>query len=155
MKAVREHIVNLLKADSAHVNFDAAIKDLPRELRGKRPKGAERSPWELLEHIRITQSDILEFTRDPKHVSPDFPAGYWPVSPEPPDAKAWDKSVAAFQADLESMSRLIADESIDLTAPIAHGDGQTVLREALLLADHTAYHLGQLVLVRRLLGAWG
>lgn len=154
-KALRQHVLHLLKADSAHVDFDAAVKNVPRELPGKRPPGAYYSLWEVLEHMRITQWDILEFTRNPKHVSPDFPGGYWPGSPTPPDAKAWDKSVAAYHADLKAMADLVADESIDLFAPIAHGEGQTVLREALLLADHNAYHLGQLVLLRRLLGAWG
>jgi DinB superfamily len=154
-KAIREHVVNLLKADSAHADFDAAVKNLPPDVHAKRPKGAQHSPWEILEHLRITQWDILEFTRDPKHVSPEFPAGYWPASPEPPDAKAWDKSVAAFRKDLKAMCDLVADEKNSLTARIPHGDGQTLLREALLLADHTAYHLGQLILVRRLLRAWG
>lgn len=153
-KALREHVLNLLKADTAHATFEAAVKNLPAETRGKKPKGAEHSPWELLEHLRIAQWDIVEFTRDPKHKSPEFPSGYWPTSAAPPDAKAWEKSVAAFRADLKAMQRLVADESTDLLAPLPHGDGQTVLREALLLADHNAYHIGQLVLLRRLLGEW-
>ena len=153
-KSLREHVVNLLKGGSAHVSFDNAIKDLPADFRGKRPKGAEHSPWELLEHTRIALWDILEFTRNPKHVSPEFPAGYWPASPAPPDAKAWDKSVNAFRADLKALADLVADERTDLLAPLVHGDGQTVLREALVAADHNAYHLGELVLLRRLLGAW-
>jgi hypothetical protein len=153
-KALREHVVNLLNADSAHASFDAAVKNLSAESRGKKPKGAEHTPWQLLEHLRIAQWDIVEFTRNPKHKSPDFPAGYWPVSAEPPDAKAWDKSVASFRADLKTMEKIVADESTDLLAPLAHGDGQTVLREALLLADHNAYHIGQLILLRRLLDEW-
>ncbi len=104
--------------------------------------------------MRIAQWDILEFARNPKHKSPEFPKGYWPEAPTPPNEKAWQKSVNAFRADLKAMTELVANESTDLFAKIPHGDGQTVLREALLLADHNAYHLGQLVLVRRLLGAW-
>lgn len=152
MKTLREHVSHLLQADSAHADFLAAVKDLAPALREKRPPGAPHSPWELLEHMRITQWDILEFTRNPAHVSPSFPEGYWP---QPHDPKCWDESVAAFQADMKAMTAIVADESVDLLAPIPHGSGQTVLREALLLADHNAYHIGQLVLLRRLLDAWG
>jgi hypothetical protein len=152
--SLRQHVVNLLTGGHAHADFDKATQDLPVELRGKRPKGAEHSPWEILEHLRIAQWDILEFSRDPKHKSPDFPSGYWPATPAPPDEKAWDKSVRAFRKELKAMCALVADESTDLFAKIPHGDGQTILREALLIADHNAYHLGQLVLLRRLLGAW-
>ena len=153
-KALREHVLYLLTDGGAHLSFDAAIKDLPPALRGKRPPGAEHSPWELVEHMRIAQWDILEFTRSPKHKSPDFPKGYWPAAQAPSGEEAWKKSISAFRADLKAMTELVAKESTDLLAKIPHGDGQTVLREALLLADHNAYHLGQLVLVRRLLGAW-
>jgi hypothetical protein len=153
-KLLREHLVKLLTGGDAHADFDAAIEDLPAELRGKRPPGAEHSPWELLEHLRIAQSDILEFSRNAKHKSPEWPKGYWPAKPAPPDKDAWEKSVRAFRHDLKAMSDLVSDEKTDLFAPIPHGDGQTILREALLTADHNAYHLGQLVLVRRLLGAW-
>ncbi|HMF78354.1 MAG TPA: DinB family protein [Bryobacteraceae bacterium] len=153
-KALRDHLLYLLEDHGAHADFDQAVKDMPVHLRGKRPEGIPHSPWELLEHLRITQWDILEFSRNPKHVSPEWPAGYWPPSPEPPDENAWEKSAAAFRADLKAMAKLVANKSTDLFARIPHGDGQTILREALLLADHNAYHLGQLVLVRRLLGAW-
>jgi hypothetical protein len=153
-KSLREHVLNLLKGDGAHADFEAAVKDLPGSLQGKRPKGAEHSPWEVLEHLRIAQWDILEFTRKAKHVSPEFPKGYWPSTQAPPNEKAWDKSVDAFRSDLKAMSDLIANESADLLAPIPHAEGKTILREALLLADHNAYHLGELVLLRRLLGAW-
>jgi hypothetical protein len=153
-KALRKHLLFLLKEEGAHQGFDAVVKDLPAELRGKRPKGAAHSPWELLEHLRIAQWDIVEFTRDAKHVSPKFPDGYWPGDAAPPNGKAWDKSVAAFRTDLKVMTDMVADESVDLFAKIAHGDGQTVLRQALLLADHNAYHLGEMVVLRRLLGAW-
>ena len=153
--ALRKHLVDLLTGENAHASFEAAVKNLPEKARGTRPKGAEHSPWEVLEHLRIAQWDILEFTRNPKHVSPEFPSGYWPRSPEPSDAKAWDKSVAAFRADLKAMAGLIADESVALFAPLPHGTGQTPLREALVLADHNAYHIGEMVLLRRVLGAWG
>ena len=153
-KAVREHVLKLLAGGQAHATFEAAVTGLPAGLRGKRPKGVEHSPWEILEHLRITQHDILEFSRDARHVSPEWPSGYWPKSKTPPNDKAWAKSVRAFAADMEAMRKLVAADSTDLYAPIPHGDGQTILREALLMADHNAYHIGELVLVRRLLGAW-
>jgi uncharacterized damage-inducible protein DinB len=153
-KALREHLLYLLRGGGAHLNFDAAVADLPPELRGARPPGVPHTPWRLLEHLRIAQWDILEFSRNPKHVSPKFPEGYWPDGDAPPDAAAWDRSVAAFRADLQAMQDLVADPSTDLFARIPHGEGQTLLREALLVADHNAYHLGQLVVVRRALGAW-
>jgi len=151
---LREHVANLLTSGHAHADFEAAIKNLPVELQGKRPKGAEHSLWELLEHMRIAQWDILEFSRDAKHKSPKFPDGYWPKSKAPADEKAWNKSVRGFRRDLKEFSALVRDESTDLFARIPHGDGQTILREALLAADHNAYHIGQFVMVRRLLGAW-
>lgn len=152
--ALREHLVSLLTGSHAHVSFEDAIKGLPVALRGKRPKGGLHSPWEIVEHLRIAQWDILQFSRDAKHKSPEWPVGYWPRKAAPPDDKAWDRSVRAFRKDLKAMSSLIADETTDLVAKIPHGDGQTILREALLTADHNAYHIGELVLVRRLLGAW-
>ena len=154
-KALRQHVVNLLRGGHAHTDFDTAIKNLPAALRGNRPKGAEHSPWEILEHLRIAQWDILEFSRNPKHKSPDWPSEYWPSSPMPPDDKAWDKSVRAFRKYLNAVCALVEDPEIELFRKIPHGDGQTILREALLVADHNAYHLGELVLARRLLGAWG
>jgi len=151
---LRQHLLDLLAGGRAHATFDAAVKNLPVALRGKRPRGAEHSPWEVLEHLRIAQWDILEFSRNAAHQSPAWPRGYWPVTPAPPGKSAWDKSVRAFRRDLKAMCDLVADPSTDLYARIPHGDGQTILREALLVADHNAYHLGELVLVRRLLGAW-
>ena len=153
-KVLRENLVSLLKGDNAHVNFEDALKDFPAELRGKTPKGAPHSPWEELEHLRIAQWDILEFTVNPNHKSPDFPSGYWPTTEAPPDAKAWDRAVNRFCEDLKALCELIENERTDLFAKIPHGDGQTVLREVLVAADHNAYHLGQLVLLRRMLGAW-
>jgi hypothetical protein len=152
--SLREHLLYLLRDGGAHLDFEKAIAGLPQELRGAKPSGMPHSPWRLLEHMRIAQWDILEFSRNPRHVSPPFPAGYWPQGDAPPDAGAWDRSVAAFRADLRAMQGLVADPACDLFAPFPHGEGQTLLREALLVADHNAYHLGQLVVLRRLLGAW-
>jgi hypothetical protein len=136
------------------LNFEQAVADLPEKLRGAKVGGVPHTPWRLLEHMRIAQWDILEFSRNAKHVSPDFPNGYWPPGDAPLDAAAWDQSVAAFRADLQAMIDLVTDPAIDLFARIPHGNGQTILREALLVADHNAYHLGQLVFLRRCLGAW-
>lgn len=152
--ALRKQLVENLRGSNAHADFADSIKDFPSEVRGKRPKGAPHSPWEVLEHLRIAQSDILEFSRDANHKSPKWPEGYWPASPEPPDNKAWDRSVHQFCQDNDALCKLVENESNDLFANIPHGDGQTLLREALLAADHNAYHLGQLVLLRRTLGAW-
>jgi DinB superfamily len=153
-RQLREHVNYLLGGGGAHVAFQPAVADLPARLRGVRPAGVPHSPWRLVEHMRIAQWDILEFSRNPKHVSPDFPDGYWPDGDAPPDKNAWNQSVRRFRADLKAMQDLVADTSVDLLAPIPHGDGQTILREALLVADHNAYHIGQLVIVRRALGAW-
>lgn len=153
-RSLRDHLLYLLEDGGAHVGFEKTVAGLAPGLRGARPEGVPHSPWQLVEHLRIAQWDILEFSRDPDHVSPPWPEGYWPDSEAPPDDRAWDASLAAFRADLEAMKALVADPSSDLYTPFPHGDGQTLLREALLVADHNAYHLGQLVLVRRLLGAW-
>jgi hypothetical protein len=153
-KRLREHVRSLLLGRDAHVDWKTALSGIPPKLRGVRPDGMPYSAWELLEHMRIAQWDILEFSRDAKHVSPDWPAGCWPASPSPPNAKTWEKSLKSFARDLAAMKKLVANPKTDLFARIPHGTGQTILREALLVADHTAYHLGQVVLVRRLLGAW-
>jgi DinB superfamily len=152
--SLSEHLLELLSGGHAHLNFEKAIADLPVKLRGARPPGLPHTPWRLLEHMRIAQWDILRFSVDPKHVSPEFPVGYWPSGDSPPDRAAWERSVALFRADLQSIQDLVANPDTDLFKPIGHGQGQTILREALLVADHNAYHLGQLVTVRRLLGAW-
>jgi hypothetical protein len=153
-RTLRDHLLYLLRGEGAHLDFEAAIADLPAELRGSKPAGLPHTAWRLLEHMRIAQWDILEFSRNPQHVSPKFPDGYWPKGDAPPEASAWDRSVAGFRADLRAMQELVANPATDLFAPIPHGQGQTILREALLVADHNAYHLGQLVTIRRLLGAW-
>jgi hypothetical protein len=152
--ALREHVVALLEGGDAHVRFEEAVADWPTELRGAKPSGQPFTPWRVLEHIRISQWDIVEFTQSPTHVSPKWPRGYWPADDTPPDARAWDQSVAQVIRDRQAMQRLVTDPGTDLLARLPQGTGQTVLREALVLADHNAYHLGQLVLLRRLLGAW-
>jgi len=136
------------------VGFDNVVRGWPVPLRGVKPAGAPHTPWQLLEHMRIAQWDILEFSRNPKHVSPDFPAGYWPKTEAPASKAAWDKSIATFRADLKEMKKLVKHPKTDLYARIPHGEGQTILREALLIVDHNAYHLGQLAMIRKLLGAW-
>ncbi len=152
--ALRQHVLDLLRSKHAHVDFDAAVANFPSHLRGTKPKGAEYSAWQLLEHLRIAQWDILEFSRSAKHVSPKWPEGYWPKTEKPPSPAAWNNSIRRFRADLIALAKLVADKKNDLFARIPHGDGQTLLREALLVADHNAYHIGQIVLLRRLLGAW-
>jgi hypothetical protein len=151
---IREQVVGLLQGGHAHVTFAAAVKDFPAKFRGVKPAGAPHSAWQILEHIRIALWDILEFSRDPKHVSPSWPEGYWPNSEKPPSDTAWKKSIASVQRDLTAMQKLVANPRTDLNAKIPHGTGQTILRQALLVADHNSYHLGQLVLLRRLIGAW-
>jgi hypothetical protein len=154
LESLRKHLLNLLEGRGAHADFDAAIADFPTELRRAKPnQQTPHTAWQLVEHLRIAQSDILEFSRNPKHVSPSWPDGYWPQH-EAPDAGAWDRSVEQFLADLKAMRDLIADPNTDLFAPFPHGEGQTLLREALLVADHNAYHIGQLVLLRKQLGNW-
>jgi hypothetical protein len=153
-KALREHVLSLLAGGNAHLDWKAAFKKIPPKLRGVRPAGLPYSIWELLEHMRIAQWDIYEFSRNAKHVSPEWPAGYWPKTPAPPSAKSWDKSLKSFNQDLAAMKKLVENPKTDLFARIPHGTGQTILREALLVADHNAYHLGQVLTVRRLLGTW-
>lgn len=151
-KALRDHLLYLLRGGGAHVDFESAIGDFPVELINRRVEHIPYTPWQLLEHMRIAQWDILEFSRNADHVSPPWPAGYWPSDDAVPDEEAWGKSVEAFRADLKAMENLVEDPSTDLFAPIAHGNGQTTLREALLVADHNSYHLGTLVTIKRLLG---
>jgi hypothetical protein len=154
LKSLRKHLVELLAKGGAHASFEDAVKDVAEAARGKVPEGAAHSLWELLEHIRIAQWDILKFSKDAKHESPKFPKGYWPKTPAPPNAKAWDKSVKAFLADRDEMCKLIEKKSTDLFAEIPHGKGETFLREVLLAADHNSYTVGEIVLTRRLLGVW-
>ena len=152
--SLREQLIKLLDWQDAHVNFDAAVEGIPPALQGVRPEGLPYSPWELLEHMRLTQSDILSFCRNPDYKPPKWPDEYWPKSTSPPMPNDWEESIDAFRADRHSLQSLIADPTLDLYAEIPHGDGQTYLREVLLVADHSAYHVGELVAVRRLHGLW-
>ncbi len=152
--SLREHLLELLTGGHAHAKFEDAVDDLSEKLRGAKPANFPHSPWMLLEHLRIAQWDILEFSRNEKHKSPKWPEGYWPKTEAPPSEEAWTKSVKQFESDLNAMKDLVKDPKTDLFAKIPWGDGQTILREALMLADHNAYHIAQLVDVRRLLGAW-
>jgi hypothetical protein len=147
----RKHLLDLLRMKGAHLDFDEAVAGFPVELRGKKPKGAPHTPWQLLEHLRIAQWDILDFSRNPDYQEMKWPDDYWPKTEAPPDSAAWDQSIEQFRNDLKAMEKLISDPSFDLAARIPHGTGQTLLREALLMADHNAYHLGQLVFVRKML----
>ena len=153
-KQLRQQLSKVLDWHEAHADFSASVADFPAELHGRVPEGLPYSAWQLLEHIRLALWDIVEFSRDARHKSPEWPEGYWPKVAAPPDTTAWDKSVKAIQDHLEEMRELVNDPKRDLFAPIPHGSGQTLLRQALLTADHNAYHLGQLVLVRKALGAW-
>jgi hypothetical protein len=150
---LRQHLVALLDGKGAHISFEGAVADFPASLRGLKPPGAPHTAWQLLEHLRLAQWDILEFSRNPKHQSPAWPGGYWPATKAPPNEHAWDESVRKYNADLKAMQALIADEKNDLYDLLPHGDGQTLLREALVLADHDSYHLGQLMYLRKQLEA--
>src|SRR5689334_5514572 len=148
---LRSHVLALLKMEGAHLAFDEALKNFPPALRGKKPRGAPHTAWQLLEHMRLAQEDILDFSRNPGYIDKQFPDDYWPAADAPPNEHAWAKSVKSFQEDLKQMQELVADTKHDLLAKIPHGTGQTLLREALLVADHNAYHLGQLMFLRKLL----
>lgn len=151
--SLRQHVLDLLDGQQAHQNFDYIVSGMMPTIRGKRPPQVPYSPWELLEHMRVAQHDILEFCRNPNYEQPSWPDDYWPSTPAPPSRAAWSESAEAFRADLSEIKAMVRGVD-DLYAEIPHGSGQTYLREALLVADHNAYHLGQLVTVRRLLGAW-
>lgn len=152
--ALRTHVLRVLESKDAHVDFEAAIEGIPPELRGTQARGLPYSAWQLLEHMRIAQHDILDFCRNAAYAEMKWPDDYWPKSAAPPNTAAWEQSVAAFRRDREALKQLVADPNVNLFAKIPHGTGQTYLREALLVADHNAYHLGQLVTVRRLLDMW-
>ena len=151
IESLREHLLNLLSGAWAHMEFDQAVSGFPPDLRGTKAQGAPYTAWQVLEHMRIAQWDILEFSRNPKHISPDWPSGYWPETEAPFGNTGWDESASRFKKDLEAMRQLVSSPETDLFSRIPHGTGQSILREAMLLADHNAYHLGQLVLLRKLL----
>jgi len=152
--AWRAQLADFLDWHSAHVGFDAAVKGLPTRLRGVVPAGFAHSAWQVVEHIRTAQADILEFCRSAKYREKKWPEDYWPKSPAPRNAEAWTRSLAAFRRDRKAMQRLAIDRRIDLLATVPNGTDQTYLREVLLVADHTAYHVAQIVDIRRALGNW-
>ena len=149
-RQLRDHLVYLLRGGGAHIQFDDLVRDFPIDKINHRLEGVPYTPWQVLEHMRIAQWDILEFSRDPKHTSPDFPQGYWPAAGVEGTPERWQRTVESFQSDLREFQNLVTDPAVDLLAPIGHGEGQTILREALLVADHNAYHLGTLALLQRL-----
>ena len=153
-QALRKHLLELLDGGQAHATFDDVVADFPSKFRGEKPAGLPHSGWMLVEHLRITQWDILDFSRNPKYATIKWPDDYWPKSPAPPSEAAWNKSIKSFRDDLNAMKKLVNDPKTDLFAKIPWGEGQTILREALLIADHNSHHLAQLIDVRRLLGIW-
>jgi hypothetical protein len=154
MDPLREQLARALGWEDAHASFDSATKGLPESLRGKVPAGMAYSCWQLVEHLRITQWDILDFCINPGYEERKWPDDYWPKDPGPESPAHWERSLRAFAEDRDRLIRLAKDPSIDLFAPIPHGSGQTILRELVLVIDHNAYHIGQLIVVRRLLGTW-
>jgi DinB superfamily len=148
---LRQQLVDAIRGHQAHIGFNSAIKDFPPAIQGTKPPDAPHTAWQLLEHMRIAQNDILEFSRNPQHKSPQWPDEYWPETEAPPDEEAWSKSVASFQQDAEAMTKLVQNPQIDLFKSFAHGEGQTLLREALLVASHNSYHLGQLMFLKKTL----
>jgi len=153
-EALRSQLARMLVWGDAHATFENAVDGLAPDNRGVVPPGAVHSAWQLLEHLRLTQRDILEFCRNPAYREPHWPDDYWPDAAAPPDDGAWAESIASFLSDRDALMRLAEDPAVDLFATIPHGTGQTYLRELLLVADHNAYHIGALILLRRLLGAW-
>ena len=152
--ALREQLARALDWKEAHAHFDDAVHGIPPEMRGSVPPGVPHSAWQILEHLRIAQHDILDFSVNPGYEEKKWPDDYWPASAAPPSPSAWDESVAAYKRDLAAMQALAREPKIDLFAAIPHGTGQTYIREILLAADHAAYHVGQLVTIRQLLGVW-
>lgn len=152
-ESLRKHLMDNLQAGQAHVGFEQVVADWDAESRGVKPPGANHTAWQLLEHLRIAQWDILEFSESADHVSPEWPDGYWPDSEGPSDDPAWEESTRLFEKDLKAMQSLVTDPTTDLYARIPHGNGQTILREALILAAHNSYHIGQLMTLRKILGA--
>ena len=151
---VRQHVLKLLQGGNAHMTFDQAIDGFPPEAINALPPNVLYSPWHLLEHIRITQWDILEFVRDPDHVSPAWPEGYWPPKGQEADGSRWQDTIQAFRSDMEALEAMVQDPATDLYADLPHAAGYTVLREILLVADHNAYHIGEFTILRQIMGTW-
>lgn len=152
--SARAQLARALDWQDARVGLSEALSDLAPDLRGQRPDGWPHSAWQLVEHLRRAQHDILDFCVDPRYAELKWPDDYWPAEPEPPSPQAWDGSVRQIEDDLRALERLAVDPSVDLLKPIPHGSGQTILRELLLVIDHNSYHVGQIVALRRVLGAW-
>jgi hypothetical protein len=150
-KILREQLLHAMRGDQSHIDFESVVSDFPIEQTGAKPPSAPHSAWQLLEHMRIAQHDILEFSRDPKHKSPKWPEGYWPKTEAPPDKHAWDESVATFRKEAKALEDLVLDSDQDLFKPIEGGSGQTLLREALVAAAHNSYHLGQIMFLKKML----
>jgi hypothetical protein len=150
-KPLREQLLHALRGDQSHIDFESVVSDLSAELAGVKPKGAPHTAWQLLEHMRIAQHDILEFSLNPKHKSPKWPEGYWPKTEAPPDNQAWETTIATFRKEAKAMEDLMLNADQDLFKPIEGGSGQTLLREVLVLAAHNSYHLGQLMYLKKML----
>ncbi len=149
-QSMRKYLKDVLSWQDAHLNFESAVKDLPKEYRGKKPEGFPYSIWQLVEHIRIAQWDILDFARNPDYEEHTWPDDHWPVEVAPPDDDVWDNSLQAIRDDRQKFIQLLDDPEFDLFKPFEHGTGQTLFRQAILIADHTAYHVGQIVLLRKI-----
>jgi hypothetical protein len=154
-KVLREELLHLLRGGNAHLSFDDAVADFPMDAINRRPPNVPYTPWHLLEHLRLAQWDILDFVRNPNYQEMQWPDDYWPAPDAEADAAAWDKTLATFRADLKAVEDLVNDPQTDFSATIAHGDGQTILREILLVADHNAYHIGEFAILRQVMGTWG
>lgn len=153
--ALREQLLHLLRGGNAHLSFDDAVADFPMDAINRRPPNVPYTPWHLVEHLRLAQWDILDFVRNPQYQEMKWPDDYWPAPNAEADAAAWEQTLAAFRADLKSLEDLVTDPKTDLSAKIPHGDGQTILREILLVADHNAYHIGEFAILRQVTGTWG
>ena len=151
---VREQLLHLLRGGNAHMSFDQAVADFPLEAINRQPPNVSYTPWHLIEHLRIAQWDILEFIRNPDHISPDWPKGYWPGPDVRANSTQWEKTIQLFRADLKAIQDLVADSNTDLYAPIPHAQTYTIFREILLVTDHNAYHIGELAILRQILGIW-
>jgi len=152
---VIKELEDLLEGGNAHATFDKAVKGVSADLQGKIPRGSAYSIWQLVEHMRIVQWDLLEFSKGPDHQSPPWPEGYWPRNPVPPDAHSFKKTLDSIAADRKAFITLLRKAGENIYTPFPHGDGQSLFREALVLADHNSYHTGEIILLRRILGDWG
>lgn len=153
-KIVREQLLALLRGGNAHLSFDQAVADFPMDQINTEPPNVPYTPWHLLEHLRLAQWDILEFIRNPDHISPSWPEGYWPTRDERADEIRWQKTIGYFQTDLKALQDLVADQQTDLYAELPHAPGYNILREILVVADHNAYHIGEFAILRQVMSTW-